>query len=97
MKILWTRPAVADVECIRNYIEPEDPNAAARVVGRILTAVELLEATPGIGRPGRVANTRELVLVDVPYIVAYRTVAGVLEVLRVLHTSRRWPPRLAPP
>ncbi|MCC6336254.1 MAG: type II toxin-antitoxin system RelE/ParE family toxin [Myxococcales bacterium] len=96
MKILWTGPAIADVESVRTYIEPDDPRAAARVVLRITSAVEPLVTTPFIGRPGRVSGTRELVLVDVPYIVAYRVVAGVVEVLRVLHTSRRWPRRLVP-
>jgi len=96
MKIVWTRTAVEDVRSVRQYIEPGDPHAAARVVLRITGAVELLATAPSAGRPGRVANTRELVLVDVPFIVAYRVVAGVVEVLRVLHTSRRWPRRLAP-
>ena len=94
MKIVWTRPAIDDVESIRTFIEPDDPRAAARVVLRITSAVESLEGAPSIGRPGRIANTREWVLVTIPYIVAYRVVAGVLEVLRVLHTSRRWPRRL---
>ena len=96
MKIVWTRPAVEDLGGVRRYIELDDPEAAARVVLRIASAVERLAGAPSQGRPGRVANTRELVLVDVPYIVAYRVVAGVVEVLRVLHTSRRWPRRLAP-
>lgn len=94
MKVVWSRPAVDDVESVRRYIEFDDPRAAARVVLRLAGAVEHLAGAPFVGRPGRVANTRELVLVDVPYIVAYRVVAGVVEVLRVLHTSRRWPRRL---
>ena len=93
-RIVWTRPAVADLAGVREYIEPDDSSAAARVVLRITGAVEQLARAPSLGRPGRVAGTRELVLVDVPFIVAYRVVAGVVEVLRVLHTSRRWPRRL---
>jgi plasmid stabilization system protein ParE len=96
MKLVWTRPAVDDLAGVRRYIETDDPRAAARVVLRIASAVELLAGAPALGRPGRVARTRELVLVDVPYIVPYRVVAGVVEVLRVLHTSRRWPRRLVP-
>ena len=93
IKIVWTRPAIADVPGVRKYIEPDDPAAAARVVLRVTDAVEQLAGAPSVGHPGRVAGTRELVLVDVPFIVAYRLVAGVVEVLRVLHTSRRWPRR----
>jgi plasmid stabilization system protein ParE len=47
-----------------------------------------------MGRPGRVARTRELVVTGTPYILPYRVTAGVLEVLRVLHASRKWPKSL---
>jgi len=35
MRIVWTRPAVEDVESVRRFIEPDDPRAAARAVLRI--------------------------------------------------------------
>lgn len=93
MNVVWTSRALEDLEAIRRYIETDDARAAVRVVVRILRLTSQLEFTPSIGRPGRVSGTRELVMVEVPYIVAYRMTAGVLEVLRVLHTSRRWPRR----
>lgn len=94
VKLVWTTLAVQDLEAIREFIEVDDDAAARRVLGRVVSAVEVLAITPAIGRLGRVRGTRELVLVDVPYIVAYRVRAGVVELLRVLHTSRRWPVRL---
>jgi plasmid stabilization system protein ParE len=93
-KVLWTRLAIDDLDSIRRFIEFDDPDAAVSTAMGILKATARLSALPFIGRPGRVANTRELVLEDRPYIVAYRVTAGVMEVLRVLHTSRRWPKRL---
>lgn len=93
MNVVWTSRALEDLEAIRRYIETDDARAAMRVVVRILRLTSQLEFTAFIGRPGRVSGTRELVMVEVPYIVAYRVTAGVLEVLRVLHTSRRWPRR----
>jgi len=78
--IVWARSAVNDLDALRTIAE--------------LEAVSRLETTAHLGRAGRVKGTRELVLVDVPYIVAYRVVAGTVEVLRVLHTARRWPRRL---
>jgi toxin ParE1/3/4 len=94
VKILWTRLAVGDLDAIRRYIELDEPRAAVRVARLIISAVERLAGAPSVGRPGRVMNTRELVLVTVPYVIAYRVTAGAVEVLRVLHTSRRWPARL---
>lgn len=90
--IVWTSLAVSDVEALRG-IELE-LGRASKAARRVLEAVELLETSPHLGRPGRVKGTRELVLVDVPYIVAYRVVTQRVEILRVLHSSRRWPTRL---
>jgi len=38
-----------------------------------------------------VPGTRERVLVDIPYIIAYRVEGNNIVILRVLHTSRKWP------
>lgn len=48
-------------------------------------------AFPGMGRPGRVAGTRELVVPGTPVILAYRAHAGRVEVLRILHAKQQWP------
>ena len=57
---------------IREHISRENAAAAQRVISRIRTAVQQLVITPGIGRPGRVEWTRELVVAGTPYIVPYR-------------------------
>jgi addiction module RelE/StbE family toxin len=94
LRIRWTRRAARDLEAIEAYIETDDPQAAARVVLRILDRVEQLGARPHLGRQGRVEGTRELVIVGLPYIVPYRVRGNVLEVLRVLHAAMRWPEHL---
>ena len=95
MRLRWTRLAERDLDEIAGYIEADNPAAAARVVLEIIDQVEtLLPGHPAIGRPGRVPGTRELVIRDLPYIVPYRVRDSGLELLRVLHTSRRWPSRL---
>jgi len=38
-----------------------------------------------------VLGTRELVVRNLPYIIPYRVRDNTIEILRVLHTSRRWP------
>ena len=52
-----------------------------------------LAEQPGIGRPGRVLGTRELIVSKTRYIVPYRVHGEIVEVLRVFHTSRRLPGR----
>lgn len=92
MRLRWTRRAERDLEDIAAYIGQDSPAAAARVVLELLDQAEtLLPANPAIGRPGRVTGTRELVIGEMPYVIPYRVCDGDIEILRVLHTSRRWP------
>jgi toxin ParE1/3/4 len=46
-----------------------------------------------MGRQGRVTNTREMVLTDIPYVIAYRVTDADIEILTILHTSQRLPDR----
>ena len=64
-----------------------------RVVHRVMQAVALLKAQPGIGRPGRVPGTRELLVPRTRYVVPYRVRGQTIEILRVFHMSRRLPER----
>lgn len=91
MRIQWTRTAAADLDAIARYIEVGDPTAAARVVLRVIDAVEGLADHPALGRAGCVPGTRELVVADTPYFVPYRVAGSVVQVLRVLHGAMRWP------
>jgi len=76
------------------YIAQDDPKAAADVVLRIVRAVSLLKEQPAIGRTGRVPGTKELIVPDTPYIVPYRVKDEILQILRVYHSSRKWPESL---
>lgn len=94
MKIRWLKLAARDLEQVEAYIAREDPAAAVRVVLRVIEAVELLAVQPGVGRPGRIEGTRELVINDTPFLVPYRQKDGYIEILRVYHHSRCWPDTL---
>ena len=92
MRVRWLRAALRNMEDEASFIAAEDPRAAQLVVQRILAAVALLSEQPGMGRPGRVPGTRELVVTRTRYLIPYRVRADAVEILRVFHTSRR-PPR----
>jgi len=94
VRVRWLRKALANLDEEGEYIAKEDPAAAGRVVMSILCAVELLKENPAVGRAGRVAGTRELVVTGTPYIVPYRVREGVVEILRVFHAARKWPKEL---
>lgn len=90
MKLLWTELARDDRRAIREYIAQDNPTAAVDLDEKLSVRAGQLTEQPNIGRPGRVTGTRELV-VHRHFIVIYEVVAEEVQILRVLHTSRRWP------
>jgi toxin ParE1/3/4 len=91
MKLRYTRLALADLEQAHDFILAENPRAAQAVMARIREAVERLVTFPDSGRPGRVDGTRELVVANTPFVIAYRVTPGTIDILAVIHGSRRWP------
>ena len=92
MKIVWTLFALADRDFIFDHIAEDNPEATARVDHSIETHVDLLASSPELGRPGRVPDTRELVIARTPYIAAYEVQHAAVKILRVLHGAQQWPP-----
>ena len=91
MRIVWLPRARDGVREAHAHIAATSPAAARGVVARIRAQVAILAEHPRIGRPGRVAGTRELVITRTPYIVAYRATGSDIEILAVFHGARRWP------
>jgi len=94
LRVKWLRQALLDLDEAHTYFAQDDHSAAAEIVVTIIKTVSLLKDQPGIGRAGRVPGTKELVIPNTPYIVPYRVQNTVVQILRVYHTSRRWPDRL---
>ncbi|PIO96961.1 type II toxin-antitoxin system RelE/ParE family toxin [Pleomorphomonas carboxyditropha] len=93
-EIRWTKRAVRRLDLVGAHIARDDPEAAMRVVARIIAGVDLLAEQPAMGRVGRIKDTRELVFADIPYIVPYRVQSSAIEILTVMHTARKWPESL---
>lgn len=91
MKIAWTKLALSDLRHVWEYIATDNAQAADGVLGSIGKAVHSLLSYEKLGRPGRTKGTRELVIVGTPYIVPYRIRRDRIEILAIIHSSRRWP------
>ena len=91
MRVKWSKKALLNLDYAIEYIAADNPTAAAEVALRIWDASQMLADQPGMGRPGRVAGTRELVISGLPYILPYIEKAGAVTILRVMHTSMKWP------
>jgi toxin ParE1/3/4 len=94
MKVVWSRRAIQHLVALREYIAQDSERNAALVAKRILDAIDLLQAQPEMGRPGRVVSTRELVVPDTPYIIPYRMRHERLELIAVFHGRQKWPQKL---
>jgi plasmid stabilization system protein ParE len=86
MRVRWLRKALRNLDDEATYISTDDAAAARLVVKRVLDAVSSLAEQPGLGRPGRVPGTRELIVAKTRYIVPYRVRGESVETLRVFHT-----------
>ena len=93
MRVRWLRKALRNLDEEASYIAQDDQKAAQLVVQRVLDSVAMLLVQPGMGRPGRVPGTRELVVLRTRYIVPYRVRGETIEILRIFHTSRKIPSR----
>jgi toxin ParE1/3/4 len=87
----YTRQALADLDEARAFITLDRPAAAQAIGERLRSAVEALRMFPERGRPGRVPETRELVVPGTPFIVAYRVAGQEIWILGIIHGARCWP------
>jgi toxin ParE1/3/4 len=90
MQIKWTKRATQNLESILAHIATENREAARKLAVNFAEQIEQLKAFPQLGKAGRVAKIRELVLHE-NYMACYRVNARTVEIVRVLHTKRKYP------
>ncbi|MGE5815492.1 MAG: type II toxin-antitoxin system RelE/ParE family toxin [Acidobacteriota bacterium] len=94
MTIVWSPRAIEHLAHLRAYIAYDHPKTANRIAGRLLEAAERLAELPNLGRPGRVAGTRELIIPGTPSVIPYRLRGDRLEIIAVFHGRQKWPNHL---
>jgi addiction module RelE/StbE family toxin len=87
-EVIWTEPALANLEAIRIYIEQFNPRAARQLADSIVAAGNSLAQFPQRGRKVPGTDMRELVIAH-PYIIRYQVVGDVVVLLRIRHSARR--------
>ena len=93
-QIVWTEPAIDDLEAIVDFLAETNPATARRIGDAILAHVEILSSFPSIGPaypPGSRGPNREITYRK--YRIFYR-VAGdskTVEILTVWHGARDEP------
>lgn len=87
-RIRWTAEAADQLEAAVRSIQRDNPAAARNAAQAVIDRIEQLAAFPGLGRPGEVKGTRELVIS--PYVVVYRSTEEVVEILHIWHGAQDW-------
>jgi len=91
LKVVWLLRALKDRDAQIDFIGQDNPLAAVTAGDAIAAQIGTLADQPEIGRPGRRAGTRELVISRTPFVAVYRVTGGRIEILRLLHDSQQWP------
>lgn len=91
MNVVWTPEAEQDRDAIWLYIAADNPRAAARLDALFSDAAARLANHPKLGRPGKIAGTRELIPHE-SYRLVYEIDNETVWLLTLVHTARQWPP-----
>lgn len=91
LKLNWTKRALRQLIQAQDYIARDNPSAAKIIAERIIDAAKLFVEQPKIGRPGRIAGTREWVVGRTPYLLVYTVQNGEIWIISVIHSKQDWP------
>jgi toxin ParE1/3/4 len=90
--IEWTEQATQQLDQAHDYITlSNSEEVAAQITMHIAASVQQLATFPMSGRPGRVPGTRELVISNAPFVVAYRIEKERIVILAIYHGAQQWP------
>ncbi|BDT70141.1 hypothetical protein os1_43340 [Comamonadaceae bacterium OS-1] len=88
-RLIWSRPALLDVQRLYRFLAVKNLNAARRAVKTMRQGVKALELQPGIGRPieEMPEDFREWLIDfgDSGYVARYRIDADTVTILAVRH------------
>lgn len=88
-QLIWTEPALQDLEQIASFIALDKPKAAQKLVRRVFSKVEILENFPLLGsRPHDLPHSRYRHLVVSPLRIFYRVEADSIFIIYVMRSEK---------
>ncbi len=89
-EIVWTEPALADLEAIADYIALDNPEAARKLVRSVFAHVDQLEGHPESGsKLPELKGWAYRQIIEPPCRVIYRSEQKVVYVLHVIRSEQR--------
>lgn len=93
MQVRWTELAAKDLEDIFEFIRQDSESRAQEVIRILFDSALSLDSMPNRGRKGRLPGTRELIIPASRHIIVYRVTDSAVQILRIYHAARDWPPQ----
>ncbi len=88
-RLIWTEPALLDLDRIAEHIALDNPDAATRCVQKVFDRVERLEAHPRSGkRPPELARTPYREITVPPCRIFHRIEGDTVYILCVMRSER---------
>jgi len=88
-EVVWTEPALGDLDSVADYIALDDPQAAQQLVQRIFHHVVQLAKHPQSGsQPQELKGWRYRQIVESPCRIFYRHEGGRVCILHVMRAER---------
>jgi plasmid stabilization system protein ParE len=88
-QVIWTEPALADLDAIADYIALDNPEAAKALVQRVFRRVEHLAAYPKSGsKPHELKGWLYRQVVEPPCRVFYREDGSRVFILYIMRAER---------
>lgn len=89
-EVVWTEPALGDLDAIADYIALDDPVAAQALMHRVFAHVGQLAEHPDSGsKPAELKGWRYRQIVEPPCRVLYRHENEVVYVLHVIRAEQQ--------
>ena len=89
-QIIWTEPALIDLNEIAEYIALDTPSAANNLVNKVFSSIDRLEQFPESGRkPLELKKTRYREIIVGPCRIFYRNEKEKIYVLYVMRSERQ--------
>ena len=89
-EVIWTEPALSDLDAIADYIALDNPGAAKRLVQKVFRHVDQLADHPKSGsKPGELKGWRCRQIVEPPCRVFYRHERSEVFILHVMRGEQQ--------
>ena len=89
-QVIWTEPALSDLNAIAEYIALDKTSAAVRLVQKVFSSTDRLEQFPESGRkPPEFKKSRYLEIIVNPCRIFYRIEGNKVYILYVMRSERK--------